>query len=358
MAGIIGFLSAVAFIPELSGGASLGRYAVIACLIPLAMIGKTIPIHFGHLLGLIALLGAGMTIGSSAFDAFSFWKLAALALVFVYGSTLQDLKPIAMGMILGIAVSGILTWFQKFGLSPVDQVISPAGLFMNKNLLAEAGVVTTILAIAYRQWALTALTLSAALLPMSRGAILGLIAAGIAWVWSRNKTAGIILALGIITLAVGAFAFGYRLETVDHRMAIWADAAQNLKWFGNGWGSFYVQFPSTAEFTNVLFQRPEHAHNDFLELIYDLGLISVPFFLLFGYILIQAEELERLILLSILVMGAFGFPLYAPFTGFAFALVAGHVARRGASLPDLLVFGRSLLHQGLQALPKRRGGHA
>lgn len=355
---LLGFLTAIAFVPEISGGANFPRYAIPALFIPFLIWNKKIPFTLGHFLGLGAFLGAALTIQPESLMLLAAWKLAFLAMVFIYGSTLNDLKPIGLGMAWGVAISGVLVWFQKFGYSPVGQVIPPSGLFMNKNLLAEAAVIASIFALWHKRYVLALFTLCAAVIPMSRGAWLGLAIVALVWIWNRNRTAAVILSLGAVTALFAGLAFGYRLETVDHRMAIWADAAQNLKWFGNGWGSFYVQFPSTAELTNVLFQRPEHAHNDFLELIYDLGLISVPFFLLFGYILIQAEELERLIILSVLVMGAFGFPLYAPFTGFALALVAGRVARRGRPCSDLLGDWGSLLHQRLSLFHNRRGGNA
>jgi hypothetical protein len=108
--------------------------------------------------------------------------------------------------------------------------------------------------------------------------------------------------------------------------------------------------------------RPEHAYNDPLQLLYELGAGAL---LLFAVVILALEApcAERLILLCFLEQSLFFFPLALPISAFFAAVTLGFLARQrdlhrrqrghsGSALSDWWSGWRSALSRsGRQALP-------
>jgi len=126
----------------------------------------------------------------------------------------------------------------------------------------------------------------------------------------------------------------------------------NLTWFGHGWGQFYSTFPQHAVHIDTFLERPEHAHSDAIEIIYELGVGCVFAIAFLWSIGRTALATERAILAAFLVEGLFGFPFYMPATVAVFAIVAGRLAAAGPSLRDDLNACRAAIRNGMVANPK------
>jgi hypothetical protein len=74
------------------------------------------------------------------------------------------------------------------------------------------------------------------------------------------------------------------------------------------------------------------AHNDTLQMVYELGPGALFFLGLEAYALYLARETERLVLIAFFVEGLTEFPLYMPVTGLIAALAIGHAFYRGGEL--------------------------
>jgi hypothetical protein len=277
---------------------------------------------------------------------YGYSHLLLLAGAFLVGASIQSLRPVLIGSAVGLGINSLFVCIQLYGWSIVPQVASPAGLFMNKNLLAEFSVLILLGLFYERLWLWIIPVLPCVILTSGRGALVALVA-------------GLLLALPlwlgwmIAIVGVGAgisYSFFATDPSMLQRFDIWMDTLQSLTWFGHGWGQFYITFPQFATHMDTLLQRPEHAHSDILELIYEIGL---------GIILIVAfvaslwrNKLipEQAILLGFLVEGLFGFPLYIPTTAVVFAIVAGRLSTAGPSLCADFNAGRDSLRIRMAAL--------
>jgi hypothetical protein len=102
---------------------------------------------------------------------------------------------------------------------------------------------------------------------------------------------------------------------------------QGFSPFGNGFGSFYVDFPEHALLFNNLAERATHAHNDYLELTFELGPDVLLYLAFLGTALMGPFSPEKLVLIAFMTEECFGFPLYFPIPAALAALAAGRLAR-------------------------------
>jgi hypothetical protein len=311
-----GLLLAIAYIPDVVGGIDSPRYAVLAIMLPwqLTLLSR-IPMTAAHWLGLAFF---GFMALSIAWAPNPLWGLgdlchwAILGLAFAIGSAIDEagLRSFIRGAAIGLVASTIVAALQQLGILP--QIFnSNTGLFVNKNLLAEAAVLTLIGALFLREWWLAVSSAIAIALAPSREAVIALAVVGLFCVPMRWRIAGLAsLAAGLIWIAF------HPDPTAAVRLEWWHDALAGLTWLGNGAGSY-----------RWTWLERYHAHNDSLQSVYEFG---VGAFLLAG-ICILALARWRLrpvaggIVLAVLACGAFGYPLELPFTGAFAALAAGHL---------------------------------
>lgn len=256
----------------------------------------------------------------------------SLVAVFFIGSELQSLAPVYMAMSIGMAVSSLFAILQWFGLVEVaginDGVNGVAGLFFNPNLMAEPSALVIVGLIAHRIFWPIPLVLPALALPMARGPIVALIASALCF--GRRY----VISIALLGFAALAFMWRYHSGSVSgftgigERFDIWRDARDGLTFLGHGIGSFHYEFPAFGHRTQVIITRPDHAHNDFLEILYETGFIGAA---LIGAIVVFAlvrgkSSADRAVLFAFLLEGLVGYPLFSPTTGFIAALLAGNLA--------------------------------
>lgn len=135
-----------------------------------------------------------------------------------------------------------------------------------------------------------------------------------------------LIILGVILGA--AFYFSFHPASSDiERFNIWQAGLVNLTWFGNGWGSF----SEVWIIREGLGFQPLHAHNDYLELAFELGLYSIPIFCILTYALTQTKSPEWPILIAFCFMATFAMPIYIPATAGIGALALASVLTKGTT---------------------------
>ena len=379
--GVFSFFLGIAFIPGIADAAGAPRWALLSLFVPLmlAAIGRT-RVTLGHLILAFYVLWAAITLAWSPglYDGLdALWKLLLIAGLFAIGAELPTLRPIALGLGLAIALNSAFVLAQAAGFDPVPHMPGPtgmgAGLFMNRNSLAEAAALVLILVLAHRLWWLVPVIVPSLIwfepgmrqgahvwYPTAQGALTALGVAGTAWLWTKSRLAALLL---IMAVAIGvAFAVYTRVNaSVPERLAIWTVTARGLTPQGNGLGSFYLRFPAHVAETDPLVTRPINAHNDLLQIAYETGLPGAVLVLAFGALLLFTRGAvgERLVLLAFFVEGCFANPLGLPVSAFVAALCAGRVCRARPRLRDDLAHWRVSLRADLERLAAaRQGGRA
>ena len=246
--------------------------------------------------------------------------------VFLFGTSVDNPKPLYIGFGLGVIVA------------------YPFGLFdPNPDLVAEAAAPALISCLIYRQWLIVAglaivLSLSHIEHHCAKGAILGVTCALAVLMLHRSWKTGIaIVALGIGLIGVLTY-FTASSDNLE-RIHIWQDTIAGIVWSGHGIGSFRYIFPDFASHINIILgTRPDHAHNDLLEILFELGWVG-GFLALSGLavILYKGRNIaETLIVICVLGTSLTNFPLHIPSTLFMAAFALGRVCRLDSlcSQPD------------------------
>lgn len=312
---IAAFAVTTAYVPWFADAAGAPRWILLSLLVP--MFVHIRGMSWAHVFGgafLLCVIAAAFRAEVAVETLQPLWQFTLLAAVFCIGFEMKTLEPVCVGAGAGIALSGLVA------LGQVIDGHQPTGLFLNKNFMAEAAVVTTIGLLIYRRWCLALCCLPAALLPVSRAAMLALLIVGAIALW-RHRLRWT-LAILLVCVAWALALRGIDLRSAGERAMIWGSTIQHLTWLGRGLGSFYIDFPSWGDFG----QRVNHAHNDWLEITYEVGVLGVGLFaaLVIGAMR-QAGGGVRYVLAGFLVTGCFGFPLYLPVTGVLAALCMGHL---------------------------------
>lgn len=334
---LLAFAVPLAFYPGIRSGALAPRWGLMAAALPLlAAFLPNLRLGWGHLAGAALYAYALLTLPHNADGLQALIFLSIVACGVLCGEFLTEKALVAFSW--GLALSVPFLWFQWMGLSPFEEAAGPAGLFTNKNVWAEAAACGLIIALYTHRWVLLAALGGGFWLSNSRGALLGLMAAFIVWLWHRSRFWAVICALGAVPTAA-ALATYIRLSASAERFAIWQDTALGLTLWGHGLGSFFQLYPVVQQYTDALAGRADHAHNDYLEAAFELGLpgavalVACVLWALWG-----RHELERLIVAAVAAAALVGFPLHMPTTAFIFALCAGRLwASRPLLCLDLAV---------------------
>ena len=337
---IFGFLLAICFNPYIWTAATQPRWSFLAIALPV-MIWRnqsSAPNHFTltHALGLTFLAWATLSLiwTPNLPDAYNeLIQLVIVAEAFVLGARLPTLRPIFMGLAAGLAISSLIIIIPIVHLIPNQPIsIHLEGLLGNRNMLAEAAVLTAIGCIGYRLWWFIPGLLPAIFMPtMARGALVGGIAAGLVWLWSRSRIlAGSLALLSIFAIAI---LIDQRSSSVMERWTIWSETIPALSFKGYGIGSYYFLYPFITSTFDTTISRPEHPHNEIMEIWFELGFIGTFLYVcLVATALRSADSVSRCVLVAFVTIGMFAFPSHVPFTAFLGALMLGHAARLGTSI--------------------------
>ena len=334
--GPVAFLTAVAVWPGTASAVLMPRWTVLSVGLALLLYGARVRPTAAHVIMLALWLYAGLslvwaTVFVESLDGF--WKLTVFGMAFLLGAAWRPGVTLYRAVACGVAVSACVAIGQRYGYSPVEQLAPPAGLFGNKNFMGEIAALALIPCFAYRWWALFPLVEIALVLSNCRSAWLAAICAALCWVWvqSRATALGLIAAL-MLAGGVLAVATPQKFD-LPQRLAIWADTWEGVSFWGNGIGSLWTEFPRYATRIDTVTLRTEHAHNDALEQLFELGVPGLAGMVaLFVLALLGADPVERAILVAGGVDSLFGFPLHEPATVLFLAFVAGRAAARRGSL--------------------------
>lgn len=296
----------------------------------------------GHTIGAAFLVWCCLSLfWAPTHDAiYRLWQFTILALAFYVGTGLERAQfrycVIAFGA--GVVVSVPLMFAQMFGFDWVNQTVPPAGLFMNKNYLAEACLIAAVGLVCLRHW-LCAPLFAGVVLPASTGVFLAC-----ATVLARrfHRYYKVLIVAGLV---LGAIAF-YRMQDSEAaRISLWANSMASVTFQGQGIGSFWVTYPqyhdAVMETDPQIYRpgfRPRTAHNDALTVLAETGvpgLVLVGCF--FGFVLTRRrstyeQQAAHYMVVAFLACGLVAFPLYVPSTAFIAFLAAGYLCgRRGVN---------------------------
>tara|TARA_Y100000310_G_scaffold216969_2_gene218048 strand:+ start:1418 stop:2617 length:1200 start_codon:yes stop_codon:yes gene_type:complete len=364
------FALTILFCPAFAEAGNTPRWALLSIALPAFLIlfksyliGSRAPAV--HWVGFIWLAWAAVSLfwSLSFYDGVvGLWRWVLFGIAFYLGSQLRvdAIGRIALAFACGLALNGVLALGQsefKESLPWLDwilQTVSPAGTFVNKNYLAESALVGVVLALTlhlwWLRWPLAALCGLGWLLPLSRGAMLAGAVVALLWLLSRDRARKVtcrVVAGLIVVVAAGGFTWHYWGVDLDQssfgdRVSFYANSLAMIgdKPFGHGIGNFWAAYPnyhdaaiSTPADAYRFNSRPRTAHNDFLTLTTETGIIGgAGIIVLLFMVIYRSRSPYRYALFAILSLGAFNFPMYLPVTGFMAALVAGHLAaERSAS---------------------------
>ncbi len=322
---------AIAYYPYISGIATSTRWAVISLTVPTVFLflrSQRYTITWAHIFGTFFLAYALVSLAWTTgwYEGVDYaWKFALLGMVFCIGFDRADPRPFLKGLSVGLGLNTISLLFQASGHWPFNAATPNSGLFGNVNNAAEIMALMTVALVAYRLWWFLLPVVPGFLIVHSRASVLAFGAAAWVWLWYRSRIVVLsTIPLGVILVLLLA---GLNIESAAQRTSVWADVVSNLTWQGHGLGSFYTDWPHFARRLDPLNFVFDHAHNDFLELTYELG-IGVVFFLAFVvFVLAKARMEERAILCAFVALACFGFPLYTPTPAFVAAATAGFSCR-------------------------------
>jgi hypothetical protein len=265
------------------------------------------------------------------------FMLALLAACFCLGNQIESLRPIIIGAALGLTLSSafaLVQWLTPH--APGVGFDSPSGLFVNGNYMAEAAALLVVGAAAERLWWLLPGLMPALLLSHARGAMLATVLAAI--VLFRSKTDVVVALSGAVVLA-GVWAAFHIDATMADRLDLWSTTARGVTFFGHGIGSFW-QVYADMDTRAVVTESPTFAHNEFLHIAFELGIVGLALALAFCALLAGPLDTPRLILIALAVEACFAFPTHLPTTAFLGAVAAGHAVRNRYLLRAGLMRGR------------------
>jgi hypothetical protein len=331
----------VCYWPGISGAGTSPRWALLAAV---AFVGVftcgRLRVTLLHIVGavLIAWALASYLWTAAPLDTIgAAWKLVVVGCVFAIASQCGDLKPFYFGAAAGAGISGLIAIAQLCGYALVPDVTpdQPVGLFINRLVMAEAAALVGVALIAAREFALLPLTLPSIVLPCERGPILAFAFVGALSLWRLSRSAALGLAAAGIVFCVmitgwanpngsDAIQPGTRIETAAQRVTIWRAVVPVVSTFGRGLGSYRDAAPQPI----AGFQL-EHAHNELIETVFEIGLIGAVLLALFfgGAIATAPLSVEGIVLLALMMEAAFAFPLHEPTTVAFGALCAGGLSR-------------------------------
>lgn len=353
---LLGFAIMTAFVPGVIGLASITSWAVMWLFAPVLLLKCKIEANMITMLGAIFLSYAALSLLWSPHGMLEFLQLLALASIFVWGSSLKDLKNVTIGLSVGLGVSAVLAIFQLYGIETVSSVGNrPSGLFINSNIFAEISGMLLLMILVNKLWWLIPVTLPG-LMSSSRAVVLALGVSLAVMIWKKSKVlAGLILVSSWFIVYFVTFPNAISSNASANAMSIyqridmWQDMLAGFTAFGNGIGSFIFKFPEFNKHLDVSHIIAEYAHNDLLQLIFELGVGAIPL-ILAVCMLLTIDNAYRPVLIFFLIIGMFGFPLHVPVTSFMVALVAAQLAKHSLGYSNSINYFRSILFGRVETL--------
>lgn len=317
---LLGLIATLAFCPNIIDAATAPRWAVLAAGIPICFmlqppaerpLGSTLPIwSYALALAIVTIFWSSDWLGG-VHEAI---QLAILFSAFCLGATVRRAQPLWVGIECGVAVCAVIVVAQSLGWNGLPQSVTPGGLFMNKNAMAEIALVAAVTSFMAGAWWLFAAAMIVMALTASKAALGALIVAGAFYLAPRAPR----IAMGIMVVMACALvaAFSGAAPSAAVRLEFWGAILSDLRLFGHGLGS-YASDNLFAEF----------AHSEPLQALYELGIFMLPLLAIILYAAGARYEAptEWIVLVALGVVSAFAFPFHLPATALAAAFAAGHL---------------------------------
>jgi hypothetical protein len=288
---------------------------------------KDVKMTPAHYLGLafVAYAAASLAWTTSPLDGVGeLWHWAVIGLAFMWGSRQERLAPFWKGLAIGCGISSIVAlsqWFSYDFITTLDWN-KPAGLFYNNAVAGSVAVITLIGCWSVGLYRFALLPVPLLLISQSRGAWAALVVTWIAYVYTGFEGLERIVFTIVLAVAIGLAVVFFHGESDSIRLSIWNQVLQHLTVFGRGIGaSENVYLVTPHDFFHI-----EHAHNDYLNLLYEYGLGAFPLFIAAFLLLEHSDAYAWPALVCCLFLATFFWVFETPVTSFAFAVVAGHVA--------------------------------
>ena len=326
--GIVFFILTVLVLPGLPSGGVEPRWAFLSLVAGRLLFDIEIAPLTWLLILYVGLMAWFAPIHYDA--AYLYWHFFILVALFLYARHM-DIRRIAIGCGLGFAVNSVAVIAQARGWDFIPQMFSAnhiyGGFYYNPAAGSEAAAIAAALIVGERlYWLLPGLVPT--LLYGTRGPIAALGLTSMVFLWKRSPFVGLVAALAALLIVVMWMNKPY--DTLGFRFDVWWDALSGLTFFGQGLGSWISEFPRYQVHSNALNIRYENAHNDFLQIIFELGVGGAILLGIFLYAFWRAPRTGPwYALLVALVVGCFSFPLYNPVSGALMAVLAGHLLGRG-----------------------------
>lgn len=370
---IFGFALATIFIPGWTGAAVPTGWVMLSIALPF-IIWRNVEVGLEHLIGMGFLAYAFLSLMWTPVlsqGIFDLWMVCTLGAAFMFGAIRLDSTRLYVGLAFGVGGSTALAIPQLyFDWTGIYQFYRPAGLFVNPGVYGETCALVLVALLASKLYWPALLVAPGIYFSNSRTALVACGAAAVVFAWDKATAMGAdrsslwknpyVLSAAVVLTLGSALAVQSTLTREPNwwtspaeRLAIWQDTASGLTWMGRGAGSFIITYPAFATRTDTMASRPEHAHSDILELVYDYGLGTIPLFLLIALALRPFPVPERYIFIAFLTIAVLSFPTRLPVEGFLGAFAMGRLCGS-----RLLVWDYSSRRRFLQPAWKGDAKHA
>lgn len=354
--GAFGFVVAVAYWPGLLSAAFAPRWAVIAVGLPLLfrLDPRALNGPMQAAIGAVLLGGAASLLLSPDHmgGTLDLFLMVLVALACIAGAEMESAERFLGGMCVGLAISAGVAALQKYGFDVrgVAQDSSPAGLFFNREVLAEIAAPLLVWALFSRRLWLATFALVPLLLCESRTAVA---AAVITCIVGLRKYMPRGAALVLLVLVAGLCALSLlllgpeKLSSAQQRVILWGAAVLALDWTGHGLGWFRAAYPGV-----------EFAHSDVLQALVEIGPLGAAILVVPALAVINrgGERAERLAFIVICIEALVSFPLHMPATALLAGVLAGRVAGSRAHVRARQSIGRSEDGAGVRRERARAAG--
>jgi hypothetical protein len=364
----IGFVAVLLVMPGIREYATASKWSFLAVAVALSVAFTKIrfPFTLGHCLGfwllnwaLLSLLWCPVWYDGLQGAA---WLLI-MAGAFILGGAAKDLRLFYLVTSLAFIPSALnMALFKFTGVYLSFGMFPAGGTLGNPNFAGDAAAAIAASAlgvISLRRFFPRLIAVSPALATMllsgCRGAIVAFFVMGLCRLWQHQRFAVVLLCLVGVAGVGATLNDQHRRDAIVQRVIIYRDTIDGLTFFGRGIGQYRAMVPEKGHRLSTLSLNTEHAHNDLLEIAFELGL---PGIVLFAWLVTTALRAgpepahgpDPWVLGSLLVAGLFGFPLFEPVSSFLFAVVAGHLCAASGRVRNELDFGASHSSAGFQGL--------
>jgi hypothetical protein len=335
-----------AYWPYIYAPATSPRWAYLAVSLPILLwlFYKQVNFTWMHLVGLCFILWSLVSLVWSVniWDGIdSFIKFVILAEAFVLGSYLIDLRCIFVGLATGLIVQSALLFVPL--LFELDWHYT--SLFVNPNIFSETALVVCVGVLIYEYWWLVIGLLPAIFVNNTRSVLFaGFLTFG-AWLWTKSRLLFVGLLFVGLALCWLSVYLNWKIPSIDQRLTFWTELLSGVTLLGNGLGSFLSSYPLLSESMDTLLLKLRFAHNDLLQIVFELGVVGGLLIVIFCSLILRTDCKERYVLIAFIGVSCFSFPLYLPVTAFIAAVVCGHIAGKRSNICLSPFIGRIALRK-------------